>query len=553
MRQQPQLHHGQSSALSRLGYAALWSGLVLLGAIAFAIGGFLAMIVWLPAIIIAGIAAIVFIAIDPRKNWNAFRNWWERQGEIATEAVSHVSTSPTLLAERYAERDGGGFFLTMAPGRRCEGRREPAMLSLRDDRHVTLICGSRGGKGRSIILPNLARWHGSAIIHDPAGELVAISGPHRRTVLGQRVLALDPFGVTGSSSACWNPFDEIPTNDPFLVEKVRLVSESLIERTGSDTYWSDAARSLLTGVILHVLTAATPEARNLYTVRQLLTDGTPDAVWHAMQNNDALDGLVRQYGQENASREPKELTNVLQSARIATDWIDTPAMRQVVSHSTFRMIDLKRERVSLYLVLPPGRGATFNKWLRLLFNMAFDAFQDQSVAKPDEDVLFVLDEFPLLGNMERIKRAAGEAAKFGVKLFIVAQDVGQLKEHYGEFWETFVANSFLLIMFANNDLASLEYASARVGKGWFQKIVTTVSSGEKGGSSTATSQELQDIARATDINRHASRQSGEAYFFVAGLKPWRLQRANYDEWGFFEEQGTRCPAVERLTVEARHV
>lgn len=530
---QPVLHHGRVSAWSYLAYTLLCGGLAIVAFAGLSIGGLVAALLWLPGVILAAIGAAVFLLLNPRRNWSVFRNWWERHAEAAFDAAAHVSTSVTLLAERYAERDGGGFFLTMGAGRLCDGRREPVALSLRDDRHVTMIAGNRAGKGRSIILPNLARWRGSVIVNDPAGELVTISAAHRRT-MGQRIVVLDPFKVTGADGACWNPFDEIRTTDPFLIEKARLIAESLIEHTGGDRYWVDAARGLLVGVILHVLTAAPPEARNLHTMRTLLTDESPEAVWHVMQQNDALDGLVRQAGAENATREPREIMSALQTARVATDWLDSPAMRRMIARSTFRMTDLKREKVSLYLVLPPGRGATFSKWLRLLFDMAFDALQEPGIPKPDEEILFVLDEFPLLGNMERIKRAAGEAAKFGVKLFVIAQDVNQLKEIYGEAWETFIANSFLTIMFGTNDLTTQNYASQRAGQGWFDKVVTTFSSGKDGGStSTAHSRELQSIARPDQIAGQGAREGGRAYFFVAGQKPWLLPRANHDEWGMF--------------------
>ena len=92
-----------------------------------------------------------------------------------------------------------------------------------------------------------------------------------------------------------------------------------------------------------------------------------------------------------------------------------------VKQSTFSMRELKEGKATLYVVLPAGQGESYKPWLRMLFNAAFDAMQDMSIPKPQEDVLFVMDEFPLLGKMERIKRAAGEAAKFGVKLFICAQ------------------------------------------------------------------------------------------------------------------------------------
>ncbi len=41
-------------------------------------------------------------------------------------------------------------------------------------------------------------------------------------------------------------------------------------------------------------------------------------------------------------------------------------------------------------------------------------------------MLFVLDEFPVLGYMKSIETAAGLMAGFGVKLWTIVQNVGQL-------------------------------------------------------------------------------------------------------------------------------
>ena len=39
-----------------------------------------------------------------------------------------------------------------------------------DDRHVMTIAGSRGGKGRSLIVPNMLMYEGSVLAIDPKGE-----------------------------------------------------------------------------------------------------------------------------------------------------------------------------------------------------------------------------------------------------------------------------------------------------------------------------------------------------------------------------------------------
>jgi len=222
----------------------------------------------------------------------------------------------------------------------------------------------------------------------------------------------------------------------------------------------------------------------------------------------------------------------MELARTAMKWLDSPVMTHFSSTSTFSMRELKENKITIYIVMPAAMGQAYAAWLRMLFNAAFDIMQDSSIPKPDKDVLFLMDEFPLLGHMERIKRAAGEAAKFGVKLFICAQDITQLKEHYGQAWETFIANAGLLIMFANNDLETQTYLSNRLGKEYYKKHSNTKgAAGRTKSSSSSSSMELRDVARADQVEWQASRGSGDAFFFIPGMKPMRLPRASYDQWG----------------------
>jgi len=65
-----------------------------------------------------------------------------------------------------------------------------------DDRHRTLVAGSRSGKGRSVIVPELLTYAGSMIVIDPKGENAGITANYRADELGQKVFIIDPFQVT---------------------------------------------------------------------------------------------------------------------------------------------------------------------------------------------------------------------------------------------------------------------------------------------------------------------------------------------------------------------
>ncbi len=73
-------------------------------------------------------------------------------------------------------------------------------IGIEDDRHVCTFAGSRAGKGRSAIIPNMLHWPGSVLATDPKGELAAVTARQRKR-LGQSVHVLDPFGVTDGTHA----------------------------------------------------------------------------------------------------------------------------------------------------------------------------------------------------------------------------------------------------------------------------------------------------------------------------------------------------------------
>ena len=66
-----------------------------------------------------------------------------------------------------------------AAGSVLVGRIGEAVLGVQDDRHMMSVAGSRAGKGRSVIVPNMCLYPGSVIAIDPKGDLATITAARR--------------------------------------------------------------------------------------------------------------------------------------------------------------------------------------------------------------------------------------------------------------------------------------------------------------------------------------------------------------------------------------
>ena len=169
-------------------------------------------------------------------------------------------------------------------------------------------------------------------------------------------------------------------------------------------------------------------------------------------------------------------------------WLDSARVHGVLTKNNFRLADLKRKRMTIYLCLPATRMATHARWLRLMILLTLSVME-RTEGKPKLPVLFVLDEFPALGHMQAIETAAGLMAGFGVKLWTIIQNVGQLKQHYDKGWETFFANSGVVTAFGVSDSESLKVLSDMLGR---TSIVEQSASGIAGHALTSGSSAFKD-------------------------------------------------------------
>ncbi len=392
-----------------------------------------------------------------------------------------------------------------------------------DDRGFLTIAGSRAGKGRSAIIPNLLTWPGSALVIDPKGTNAAVTAARRgqgggrvTAFLGQDVHVVDPFGIVpGAESAHFNPLAAIDPASPQFAEEVGLLADALVvqESEGGASHWDEGVRILLAGIIAY-FAQAKPGA-TLLDVRLALTgEGVDrDRLFTAMLAAGGIAGTAASLIQ-NAG--PNERGSFMTTALRNTQWLESQAMQAALARSDFDIRDIKKTAMTVYVVLPPEYLEEHKRFMRLFVNLAIRGVSAGD--KPPYPILFILDEFYSLGRLALMEKASGLLAGYGLKLWPVIQNIGQLRHLYPHNWETFFANAGAVQCFGVNDNATGEYLVSRLGKSAREEKV-----------GAAKMRIVSQMREMQEVEQEVSREAGRQIIFRSGELPMLLKRIRYDE------------------------
>jgi type IV secretion system protein VirD4 len=366
--------------------------------------------------------------------------------------------------------------------------------------HLLTMAPTRTGKGVGTIIPNLLTADRSVICIDPKGENARVTG-RAREQFGP-VHILDPFGVTGRRSSAFNPLDMLDPGGLDIAEDANTLADALVfDEPGmaGDAHWNEEAKALIAGLILKIAVAESPGRRHLGTLRDYLTLAPEgfSGLLARMQDMDEANCLIARAANRHLGKSDREAAGVLSAAQRHTHFLDSPRMTAVVGRSNFRFADLKRNNVTVFLVLPPDRLSTYSRWLRLLITQSLtDMARDPDA--PAQPVLYLLDEFAALGHLAPVERAMGLMAGYGVQLWPILQDIHQLRATYGQRAGTFLSNAAVLQVFGVNDVETAELITRSIGKTDAQYVTRSWSDGKSSSSEHISG---RDLINADEIMR----------------------------------------------------
>lgn len=458
---------------------------------------------------------------------------------------------------------------------------------LRDDgpSHVLAFAPTRSGKGVGLVIPTLLSWPHSVVVHDIKGENFALTSGWRERELNSRILRFEPTSVGGSIH--FNPLAEVRLGTDYEVQDVQNIVGIITDPDGrgadsEEAHWIATSSAFLLGVILHVLyyekekslsgvaglisNPAFQDARQLYSFLSA-AEHDPELKynWRDMDGAATMTHpVVAMAAQEMANRDPKEATSILSTAiRFLTLWRD-PIVARNTRDSDFRIGDLMNDArpQSLYIIVPPSDIDRIKPLTRLLLNQIMRTLTNEmkfeggrSVAHYKHRLLMMIDEFPSLGRLEIMQQGLAFMAGYGIKAYLIAQDVSQLAAAYGGASgrdETIMANCHIQVAFAPNKIETMDLLSKMAGN----TTVRTETKSYSGGRMSVrnhvmvNSQETERPLITPDEVRRLPDE--DALIFVAGQSPIYGKKIRYYEDRTFSERA-RIPApaqIDRAAVAA---
>jgi type IV secretion system protein VirD4 len=351
--------------------------------------------------------------------------------------------------------------------------------------HILTIGPTRSGKGRRLLAPELIYdTDRSIIVVDPKGELARWTATHRAK--SSEVFAVDPFGLLENvpglelASTGYNPMRWLDPSSEDFIDDATAVAEAICPvESQRDPHFEQGAQDIVAGLVMyHRLTnrsaslgdirgdlARTPKA----WLDLLLGDDqglTKEGRLCAFMAADIFDvpALWTKLGELQAiTPDDRELNAFIRSAKTQTRFLDSPPVARDLAREGVDFGALKDRAVTVYLVLPPVRLVTHAKWLRLVITGAVEALRKTEASSGRPDTLIILDEFPQLGRMQAVETGVSLNAGYGIKFWIIIQNITQLKGLYRDNWETFTSAG-ALTAYGPRDPTTAEYLAKLSGE-----------------------------------------------------------------------------------------
>ena len=390
---------------------------------------------------------------------------------------------------------GGDDFLTSQGSARFMNADEAERLGLYDDSRPglyfargvrglakysgdgnTLVVAPPGaGKGRGFVIPNLLSYPGSILCIDPKGENACLTAKYRREVLGQKVVILDPAGVTGLKQDGYNPLEWLAKSDEDKLDaEIRNIAEALVPGDGLEGIWTRGGRDVASALIYWLYTRSKEEF-NLVQLHDLvfMDEGQWFALFTSMRDYvgpvENITRAVRAAGNWFDGLEEKHKLYHRGTLQDGLQWLKSPSARRLFSHSTFDMRDIKDERMTVYLSIPPLELSAYKPLARLVVTHALQAVFSRLADRREVPMVFMLDEFAnSVGQMGVFDQAYSQIRGYGGRLAVVLQTIRQLKDLYPESrgnsvsWGTIEETSGLAVYF-KADGGTAKHVSDRLG------------------------------------------------------------------------------------------
>lgn len=462
------------------------------------------------------------------------------------------------------------------------GKYEGRFLRYGGQQFVILAAPTRSGKGVGIVIPNCLTYEQSLVVTDVKLENFKITAGYRKEVMGQAVFLFNPFAgepadpddpdsePTPMCTHCWNPLDAIPQGI-FRIGEIMNIGKVFWPGTDEkNKFWDDGARNVFVGVVMMLCELRDQRRQEIaengksslpdYPVsfgevlRQASGRGTGKTAkayfktlldsypWLSPRCRDALAKLVASTD-DVAQSTIDTLTNPLGI------WLN-PIVDAATSRSDFKLTDLRKKKMTIYLGIPPKRLADSARLVNLFFSQLI-SLNTGELPKDNPKLkyacLLLMDEFTAFGKIEIMAKSVSYIAGYNLRLMPIIQSIAQLETTYGKGdAKNFVTNHAMQIVYAPREQEDANKVSEALGYFTLKNDSRSRSTGGRGGGSISTSDQRRALMMPQEVKKMGD---GKEIIFLENTEPIFCDKIKYYEDPFFAERQLPPPVIEELDVE----
>lgn len=463
-------------------------------------------------------------------------------GKTDTHGSAHWATDKEIRSSGLLNNTGGVYV-----GAWQDRRGTVNYLRHDGEEHVLAFAPTRAGKGTGLVIPTLLAWPHSVIVHDAKGENWALTAGWRSQELGSFCLRFDPTAI--EDTVRYNPLMEIRKGQ-HEVRDAQNIADILIDPNGDSQrdHWDLTAYELLVAVILYVLHShpdktlagclhvlSDPKRPLKKTLEAMLDTGHP-----------VIAGTARAVLDKSSDERSSVVSTAIRCLSLFRD----PVIAENSRVSDFALGDLMNAEkpVSLYLTVPTSDISRTRPLVRMILNQLGRrltehlAFKDgRTIPHYKHRLLMMLDEFPALGKLDFFQTSLAYLSGYGVKCYLIAQDLSQLYAAYGRN-ESILSNCHIRIAYAPNKVETAKLLSDMAGQMTVHKETRTYTGSRLQPVLMHVIAAEQETSRPLLAPDEAMRLPGDdALIFVAGLPPIYGKKIRYFQDPVFSRRAQMAP------------
>jgi type IV secretion system protein VirD4 len=334
------------------------------------------------------------------------------------------------------------------------------------DGHVLVVGGPGTGKSSCVAIPTLRSWKGAVFAVDIKGELYANTKWFRRSIK-----VFDPQDL--KSRFVYDPYVFLKESRN-IAQEARAIAQAIIPlpHNAKEPFWVENAQIILMGAILHYYDAGLSFIETLRKIKsyspqaliKIVANSSYEKAQLCVKNFVELDGKVLA---GIAAEINRGITTLV------TDDDIICALTPDKNKEIISPLDLEYGH-DIYIKIPEDLLRQWKPLLILLINQFITFFERRGENADNRPILFLLDEFPRLGNIPAMTDALATLRSKKVTICLIIQSLAQLKMIYGHDTQEVISDTcgFKAVLGAT-DVNTQEYFSKLVGT--YEKIRNTES------------------------------------------------------------------------------